>query len=43
MNVYGHLFQGAQAKLTNDLDGLVNRTRQEPARDQGRDDQTSTE
>ena len=27
MNVYGHLFEGAQAKLTNDLNGLVDSTR----------------
>ena len=32
MNVYGHLFQGAQAKLTSDLDGLVSKTRR-PERD----------
>ena len=37
MNVYGHLFKGAQAKLTNDLDGLVTRTRQQPP-----DDETPT-
>lgn len=30
MDVYGHLFQGAQAKLTNDLSGLVEETRREP-------------
>ena len=28
MNVYGHLFQDKQEKLTNDLDALVERTRQ---------------
>lgn len=28
MNVYGHLFQDKQEKLTNDLDVLVERTRQ---------------
>jgi integrase len=27
MNVYGHLFQDKQEKLTNDLDALVERTR----------------
>lgn len=27
MNVYGHLFEGAQVKLTEGLDGLVNSTR----------------
>jgi hypothetical protein len=27
MNVYGHLFEGAQAKLTDDLNGLVDKTR----------------
>ena len=27
MNVYGHLFNGAQHALTNDLDELVNRSR----------------
>lgn len=27
MNVYGHLFQDKQEKLTNELDGLVERTR----------------
>ncbi len=31
MNVYGHLFQAKQEKLTNDLDALVKRTRR-PAR-----------
>ncbi len=31
MNVYGHLFQGKQEKLTNDLDALAERTRR-PAR-----------
>ena len=28
MNVYGHLFQDKQEQLTNDLDALVERTRQ---------------
>jgi hypothetical protein len=28
MNVYGYLFQDKQEKLTNDLDALVERTRQ---------------
>ena len=37
MNVYGHLFQGAQAKLTSDLDGLVSKTRRTE-----RDDPTSS-
>ncbi len=27
MNVYGHLFEGAQRRLTDDLNGLVDRTR----------------
>ena len=27
MNVYGHLFSGAQAQLTEDFDGLLARTR----------------
>jgi hypothetical protein len=27
MNVYGHLFQDQQEKLTNDLDALVERSR----------------
>jgi integrase len=34
MNVYGHLFQGAQGKLTNDLSGLVERTRKPTAPDE---------
>ena len=28
MDVYGHLFQDKQERLTNDLDALVERTRQ---------------
>lgn len=27
MNVYGHLFEGAQGELTQDLDALLMRTR----------------
>ena len=27
MNVYGHLFEGAQGQLTKDLDDLLGRTR----------------
>ena len=30
MNVYGHLFHDKQEKLTNDLDALVERTRNTP-------------
>lgn len=33
MNVYGHLFEGAQGQLTQDLDDLLERSRAEVSSD----------
>ena len=38
MNVYGHLFEGAQARLSDDLDALVTRTRTPPITPVGKPD-----